>query len=282
MRWATWSRWRGATRQGAGATGVVGGVLTAMFWMVGTSRAADLLPADLPDEIAEAVLAAVLKDQLQAIAAQSPQGSDATVLKITDAQPRIWSDGCLALGHAHESCRDVFVRGWQVTVQGHSHTWVYRTSATGEQIRWDAAATHFQDAFPWFSVPIKPGASLPQSALFEMTVTPAGEATPYSTRLYREGQIVQQRGAVTERQGQRPAEVVQRFRDTLAKHQFGQFDQRGFQPSAGGQSQNWVTEPRITLRSQQFTTEYVAGDSARLPTDLQAILQAWESLIKGE
>ncbi|WP_254563715.1 alkaline phosphatase [Oscillatoria sp. HE19RPO] len=56
---------------------------------------------------------------------------------VVSAQQQTWSDGCLGLGEANESCLLALVEGWQVTVQSGDRTLVYRTDDSGSQVRLD-------------------------------------------------------------------------------------------------------------------------------------------------
>ena len=58
-----------------------------------------------------------------------------TDLKILRFNQEVWSDGCLGLGQANESCLQALVEGWQLEVVHQDQSYFYRTDATGEAIR---------------------------------------------------------------------------------------------------------------------------------------------------
>ncbi len=60
---------------------------------------------------------------------------------VVSSKQETWSDGCLGLGEANESCLLALVNGWQVTVQNGDRTLVYRTDASGLQVRLDRQAS---------------------------------------------------------------------------------------------------------------------------------------------
>lgn len=76
------------------------------------------------------VAAAVLQ------AAQADWGDAIADLQIRQAERRTWTDTCLELGQAGESCIQVTMPGWQVVVEGSEHA-VYRTNEVGSLVRLD-------------------------------------------------------------------------------------------------------------------------------------------------
>lgn len=56
-------------------------------------------------------------------------------LQIQQTEANTWSDGCLGLAKPDEFCTQALVEGWRVRVSDGQTTWVYRTDATGKNIR---------------------------------------------------------------------------------------------------------------------------------------------------
>ncbi len=54
---------------------------------------------------------------------------------IVTAFEKEWSDSCLGLGGAAESCLMVITPGYEVTMQAGGKTYVYRTNADGTAVR---------------------------------------------------------------------------------------------------------------------------------------------------
>jgi sensor histidine kinase regulating citrate/malate metabolism len=79
----------------------------------------------LPDSVAEAVL----QD------ASTQSNLPKKELRIVNAEPRNWSDGCLELAPTNTFCPQIVVSGWQVTVQGKQQRFVYRTNNSGSQVK---------------------------------------------------------------------------------------------------------------------------------------------------
>lgn len=84
---------------------------------------------DLPVEPAAAV---ARKDLAAKLAVDE---KSIVIMQITD---ETWSDGCLGLGQAHESCLQALVPGFKVEMLANGKTYFYRTDKTGTAIRAEA------------------------------------------------------------------------------------------------------------------------------------------------
>jgi hypothetical protein len=79
----------------------------------------------LPDSIAKAVL--------QDASTRSKLSSQE--LRIVNAKPQNWPDGCLGLASPGTFCTQIVVVGWQVTVEGGQRSFVYRTNESGSVVK---------------------------------------------------------------------------------------------------------------------------------------------------
>lgn len=81
--------------------------------------------SNLPDSVANAVLQ------------DASQRSNLTKneLRIVNAEPRSWSDGCLGLADSDTFCTQIVVYGWQVMVKGGQRSFVYRTNDSGSLVK---------------------------------------------------------------------------------------------------------------------------------------------------
>ena len=82
-------------------------------------------PEMVPDFVSDRVLA-------QAAAELQVPLAELSILRFT---PEVWSDGCLGLGQANESCLQALVEGWQLEVVHQDQSYFYHTDATGAAIR---------------------------------------------------------------------------------------------------------------------------------------------------
>ncbi|WP_455390373.1 hypothetical protein [Oscillatoria salina] len=69
-----------------------------------------------------------------------------SALRIVEAEKQTWSDSCLGLGRANESCLQVLVEGWRVTVARGEQKLVYRTNDDGSNIRLETENTPISNA----------------------------------------------------------------------------------------------------------------------------------------
>lgn len=74
--------------------------------------------------------AQAVRDQ---VAEQAGLSHDA--VEIVSVEQQEWSDACLGLGQANESCLQALTPGWQVVVSANGQDFVFRTDWTGQQVR---------------------------------------------------------------------------------------------------------------------------------------------------
>ena len=86
---------------------------------------------NLPEFVKNAVLEAV-SQRLELPVSQ---------LKIVEALPQTWNDGCLNLAAADEVCTQALVPGWRITVDATDQTLVYHTNSTGSAVRLNVEAS---------------------------------------------------------------------------------------------------------------------------------------------
>lgn len=89
------------------------------------------VPNQLPAPVAEAVLEDVVRRS----------GLAAIDLKIVEAKPQMWPNGCLGLAEPDALCTMAIVPGWQVTVAGGNKYWIYRTNQRGSVVKLDESAS---------------------------------------------------------------------------------------------------------------------------------------------
>lgn len=81
---------------------------------------------DLPVEPAAA------KARADLAATLSVDEKSIVIMQISDTE---WTDGCLGLGQAHESCLQALVPGFKVELLASGKTYLYRTDKTGDSVR---------------------------------------------------------------------------------------------------------------------------------------------------
>ncbi|MDY7016368.1 MAG: hypothetical protein SVX43_22770 [Cyanobacteriota bacterium] len=84
---------------------------------------------ELPPEVQSAVLEVAASRTSQTV----------STLRIVEAQPQNWSDGCLGLAKPDRICTQVITPGWRVIVTDGRRNWIYRTDDLGNLIELEEA-----------------------------------------------------------------------------------------------------------------------------------------------
>jgi hypothetical protein len=238
------------------------------------NRAIPISPAGskIDPTFPESVRAAVL----QAVAAETKLQPDQFVL--TQATPKIWSDGCLGLGPPAQMCTAVLVRGWEVRVMHQRQEWVYRTNTSGQAIQLDPAGSRLGQVIAPPADPIpadQRSPNLDKKAIFREIKSGGIAGITQEITLYKDGRVVQKGGSVSEEKILRTLSKadVKAFKKQIEKLQFGQFD--GLNYSAPKGAADYFT---ITLTNRQTQVQYADLNLEELPQDLQSAIQTWRSL----
>lgn len=56
-------------------------------------------------------------------------------LRVVEAEPQNWTDGCLGLAKPEEICTQAIVPGWRVIVSDGMREWNYRTNDSGSLVK---------------------------------------------------------------------------------------------------------------------------------------------------
>lgn len=93
------------------------------------TKASEITDNGLPSQVKDTVLKA------------ASEFIGSSRVRVTKAEQVTFTDSCLNLGRANESCLRANQKGWKVTVKGARQTLIYHTSIDGNQIRLNAAAS---------------------------------------------------------------------------------------------------------------------------------------------
>jgi hypothetical protein len=91
-----------------------------------------------PSALAEAKTKPLPESVKQAVfndVSASMSSTPISELKIVEAKPQDWSNGCLGLAQVDEICTQTIISGWHVVVSDGESTWTYRTDDSGREIR---------------------------------------------------------------------------------------------------------------------------------------------------
>jgi hypothetical protein len=56
-------------------------------------------------------------------------------LKLIEAEPKTWNDGCLGIATPEEICTQALVEGWRVVFSNANQRWIYGTHQQGQDMR---------------------------------------------------------------------------------------------------------------------------------------------------
>ena len=256
-----------------------GGVSGLMLATAAVAQVAELAPvpqsfASVDGAFPDAVRVAVLQT------AAEQTGIPLDSLRISEAEPKLWSDGCLALGRPDEYCAAVLVRGWAVMVTHKRQEWGFRTNASGSVVLWDRAAGRLSqlvaapaDPLPLADRPV----DLEKSVVFHEVQSGGLAGTTRTLTLYKDGRLIQSDPADPEAepaiQARLPKTAVKDFRKTLAALHFGQFDGLRYPAPAGA-----ADGVQVTLSDRQTVVQFNDIALPEAPADLQQVVQTWRSL----
>lgn len=232
------------------------------------SAAVSKIDPAFPESVKEAVL--------QSVATETKLQPDQFVL--TQATPKIWSDGCLGLGPPAQMCTAVLVRGWEVRVMHQRQEWVYRTNTSGQAIQLDPAGSHLGQVIAPPADPIpanQRSPNLDKKAVFRENKSGGFAGITQEITLYKDGRVVQKGGSVTGEKILRTLskKEVKTFKKQIEKLRFGQFD--GLRYPAPKGAADYFT---VTLTNGQTQVQYADLNLEELPQDLQSAIQTWRSL----
>ena len=190
-------------------------------------------------------------------------------IEVISYEQREWTDSCLGLGGAAESCLQVITPGWLVTLGAEGQVYEFRTDQSGNAVR---AADPLGN---------KPGAGLPEPVVtFERSGGIAGDVVKYF--IYPDGQVEKRTGLPEPSQ---PIELV-----VMAPEQVGPFVQElknlGFTELAG----DYVPEDTccdrfsymVTLRVQdEIYTIHALDDAEGTPEGVWEIIDTVQNFIRN-
>lgn len=227
----------------------------------------------LPKSVADAVLQE----------ASLQLGLPISELSIVQAEKQTWTDGCLGLGTLVELCLQALVPGWRVTVEAGQQRLVYHTNETGSSLRLNEAASQTGDAGTIKPVQI-PSNELPppllEGVIFRQIVSGGIAGITYETNLFSDGRVIRVQvnlnGTTSQTETYRISQQqVREFRQVL-KQQQSAFNGLSY-PAPSGAADYFS----YTLTSQAGTTIYTGINQERLPSSLQAVIEAWNQVLSS-
>ncbi len=208
---------------------------------------------------------------------------DPSQLKISKAEPKVWSDSCLGLGGLNALCQEVLVPGWQVVAQSDRQRWVYRTNQSGSQIVLDQAGSQVvgqliqpPQTIPTAELPPPLGAD----SVFRLISSGGINNRATETILMTDGRVLITKpniqGVVETRPGRQiKPEIVNKFQQLLIEKRFARFNQLDYPAPAGAPA--YTT---IVMSMPNATMRFADIQQSQLSADVQDTLKAWNSLLR--
>ncbi|MDX2245115.1 MAG: hypothetical protein NW224_30930 [Leptolyngbyaceae cyanobacterium bins.302] len=211
-------------------------------------------------------------------------------LKFVEVSPQTWTNGCLGLAQSDEMCSQAMVNGWRVVFAQGNRRWVYRTNGSGSAFRLEGQSTARTsqsprppkpDSLPQTKIPV---AELPpqlqRDMVFRTIATGGFAGQSIQTTLYRDGRLIRENmrpigTAAPVQVRQIPPQKVREFMTLLRQNRMHKLDRADYQPAPG--SADFIT---TTLSCPSCTIRYADSTQAELPTNLQAVIQAWNELAR--
>jgi hypothetical protein len=208
---------------------------------------------------------------------------EASQLKISKAEPKVWSDSCLGLGGLNALCTEALVPGWQVVAQSDRQRWVYRANQSGSQVMLDQAGSQVvgqliqpPQTIPTAELPTPLGAD----SVFRLISSGGINNRTTETVLMTDGRILITKptlqGVVETRPGRQvKPEMVTKFQQLLTEKRFARFNQVDYPAPVGAPA--YTT---IVLSTPDATVRFADIQQPQLSADVQDTLKAWNALLR--
>ncbi|MBO3461599.1 MAG: hypothetical protein KME33_29565 [Aetokthonos hydrillicola CCALA 1050] len=247
------------------------------------------LLADSGNITSQEKLPAPVKNAVLKVASQDVK-LPTSKLKIIEAQPRTWNNGCLEVSSADELCTQVLVNGWEVAVRASGKTLVYHTNDSGSVVRLNPNKSEIsQNQSPTTKEEQIQPVTIPRSELppplernviFQQISSGGFAGITDKTMLLNDGSIIHVNIKNTNNSSRNVRRIsrsqVQQFQDLLKKEKFSKFKNQSYPASTG--SADYKT---YTLTSREGTVQYNDISQSHLPNELQIIIKAWSQITQS-
>lgn len=235
--------------------------------------------ASLPQSIVDAVIAdAKVRSNNRIAISQS---------NIVEAKPVRWRNSCLGLRSRGRYCAMRLVNGWRVTVKAGAESFVYHTN-NRSRVKFNAAASQIiGDIATSQALPISRRelpAPLNQDVIFRQISRGGLSGSTYQMVLLKDGRLMLSRVGDTNDSSRAVWRIsplqVRKFQ-RLLQRSGREFRNVNYPASRGAADYKYKTYKTYTLTSNRGSVQYNDVSRENIPEDLQAIVQAWDSLIRS-
>lgn len=185
-----------------------------------------------------------------------------TLVAIT---PTTWPDGCLGLGRPGQMCSQALVSGWKIELEDNEQgSWIYRSTQGGDRLVLEN---------PSF-LPVKD--PLPKNVLYQLDTSGGIAGLQQQIQVMDDGRIMEK----DLRQPSKPAVLLrkaskkqlQEFHNRLKSHNIHRYYGQDYKHQGAD-----LFGHSLTTHQGSFSFQ----DQATVPTDVTAILSAWQQMIQG-
>ncbi|MGB3310071.1 MAG: hypothetical protein WA939_07385 [Nodosilinea sp.] len=196
-------------------------------------------------------------------------------LRVAAAEPATW-DGCMGIYVPDQGCTMIAISGLRVVVTDGDRSWVYHTREDGQQAVQNPTASGSQNGLIPDFIPRVEGQpnETPEAYVFRSVVSGGRAGSQQVTTLLIDGRLLQTEGSTLIAQSQLTPEQLAEFQQVLEDQRFPNLNRMRYITDAA-----FADYPTVQLSSQQSQTEYIDLAIDDAPPALQAVVEAWDTLV---
>lgn len=196
-------------------------------------------------------------------------------LRIAAAETATW-DGCMGIYVPDQMCTMIAISGLRVVVTDGEQSWVYHTREDGQEAVQNPTASGSQNGLIPDFIPRVEGqpSETPEAYIFRSVVSGGLAGRQQVITLMLDGQLLKTEGSTLVAQSQVTPEQLEAFQQVLEEQRFPNLDRMRYVTDAA-----FADYPTVQLSTQSARSEYIDLAIDDAPTALQAVVQAWETLV---
>ncbi|MBE9159848.1 hypothetical protein IQ265_23875 [Nodosilinea sp. LEGE 06152] len=196
-------------------------------------------------------------------------------LRIAAAETATW-DGCMGIYVPDQMCTMIAISGLRLVVTDGEQSWVYHTREDGQQAVQNSTASGSQNSLITDFIPQVEGqpTETPEAYVFRSVVSGSLAGRQQAITLYSDGRLLQTEGSTLVADSQVTPEQLEAFQQVLEDQRFPNLNRMRYITDAA-----FADYPTVRLSTQSAQSEYIDLAIADAPVALQAVVQAWETLV---
>ncbi|MGB3199407.1 MAG: hypothetical protein WBA99_00805 [Nodosilinea sp.] len=197
-------------------------------------------------------------------------------LRIAATETATWN-GCMGIYEPNQACTMIAISGLRVVVTDGEQSWVYHTREDGQNAVQNPTASGSQNGLIPDFIPPQPNENpgeAPDEYVFRSLVSGGLAGRQQAITLLSDGRLLETEGSTVVAESQVTPEQLAEFQQVLEDQRFPNLDQMRYVTDAA-----FADYPTVQLSTGYSRTEYIDLALDDLPTALQAVVQAWDSLV---